>query len=90
MKPSVALVYGTDRVSDAQLARLFAIAYGSGGQPGALVGNKREKANQLHSLIQRWGYDWDGVDQNTDPKLWLRVKDYNEIVSELLAMKGGL
>jgi hypothetical protein len=88
--PSVAETYGTVRISEAQLRRLYAIAYGSHGAAGALFGNARERANQLHSLIQRWGYDWDGVDQNTDPKLWLKQTDYDEIVSELLAMRGGL
>ena len=85
----VSEIYGSRAISEAQLRRLFALAYGSGGESGALGGNKRERMNQLHSLIQRWGYDWDGVDENTDPKLWLRECDYNEIVSELLAMRGG-
>ena len=89
--PSVSQLYGQRTISEKQLARLFAIAYGSGGEPGALGGTKRDRANQLWEIVQRHGYDdWDCVDQNVDPSRWLRECDYNEIVAELKAMDGGL
>ena len=87
--PSAAAVYGQQPISAAQLARLYAIAYGANGQPGALGGNKRDKANQLWELVQRWGYDdWNCVDQHVERKHWLRQCDYDEIIGELIAMKG--
>ena len=91
MTASVSQLYGQRPISERQLARLYAIAYGVGGEPGALPGNKREKAQQLWELIQRWGYDdWSAVDRHVSPHRWLRECDYEEIIGELLAMKGGL
>ena len=87
--PSVAATYGTARISEAQLRRLYALAYGTRVQSGAFGGNKRDKANQLWELVQRWGYDdWNCVDQHVERKHWLRQCDYDEIIGELLAMKG--
>jgi len=88
---SVSQLYGQRSISEAQLRRLFALAYGSGGEPGALGGNKRDRANQLWEIVQRYGYDdWNCVDQNVNPARWLREADYEAIVGELHAMRGGL
>ena len=89
--PSVTKVYSETRVTERQLARLFAIAYGTKQQPGALGGNKRDKANQLWEIVQRYGYDdWDCVDQDAPSHLWLKLGDYEQIIGELRAMRGGL
>ena len=88
--PSVAKVYESVPISAAQLRRLYAIAYGTKYSAGALGGTKRDKANQLWEIVQRYGYDdWDCVDQNADPKGWLHVAHYNQIIEELEAMKGA-
>lgn len=84
MPPSVSQLYGQRAISEAQLRRLFAVAYGIGEGSGALGGNKREKANQLWEIVQRYGYDdWDCVDENANPSLWISVADYNQIIAEL-------
>lgn len=91
MPTSVSQLYGQRAISEAQLRRLFAIANGSGGEPGALGGNKRDRVNQLWEIVQRYGYtDWDCVDENANPSRWLKVADYEQIVAELQAMRGAL
>ena len=91
MPSSVSQLYGQRAISEAQLRRLFAIAHGSGGEPGALGGNNRERVNQLWEIVQRYGYtDWDCVDADGNPSLWISVADYNQIIAELQAMRGGL
>lgn len=88
MTASVSQLYGQRAVSEAQLVRLFAIVHGTRERPSRLGGNKRDRVNQLHEIIQRYGYDWEAVDKNTDPTLWLKECDYDQIIGELLAMKG--
>ena len=90
--PSVSQLYGQRPISDAQRRRLFAIALGnrSRKEPGALAGNKRQQLMQLNEMLESFGYDWDAVDEMCNPQGWLTVSDYDEIVSQLLAIKGGV
>jgi hypothetical protein len=88
--PSVSLTYGNKPVTERQLARLFSIAYGGRGQPGALGGNKRERITQLFEMLQQFGYEtWDAVDAHAAPEGWIRQRDYDELVSQLEVMRGG-
>lgn len=87
--PSVSAIYGKRPISDAQRRRLFAIALGTQASVGALAGNKREKLMQLWEMIQTFGYDdWSCVEDDADPSGWITVDDYEELVSQLLAIKG--
>ena len=89
--PRASEIYGQHTITEKQLHRLFAIAHGSGGEAGVLGGNKRDRVNQLWEIVQSYGYnDWDCVDENGNPSRWLKVCDYDEIVAELQAMRGGL
>ena len=91
MSPSVSQLYGQRAISEAQLRRLFAIVHGTREQPPRLGGNKRDRVNQLWQIVQRYGYtDWDCVDSDGNPSRWISVADYEQIVAELQAMRGGL
>jgi len=82
--PSVRAQFGSSRISEAQLRRLYAIALGS------LGGSKREKLTQLNEMIEDMGYSWDAVDQDGNPSEWLTTADYDELVKQLEAIGGGL
>lgn len=88
--PSVSCTFGREPITERQLRRLFAIAYGTREERGALGGSKRDKANQLYELLQQFGLEWDAVDQDGPPRLWINQHDYDELIVQLEAMRGGL